>query len=310
MNMSAVLALQVLVMFLLVGIGYAMFRAGKITMEGNRVIGNILIYLSLPAVILKSLMVERTAAHTEALVWGTAIAFLLLVLAAVVARLVCGRDAVGNFAGTFSNPSFFGIPLIVATIGEKSVFYNVGFIALMNMGQWTYGVSLLTREHGEPAPTPRDVARSIVTAPFMVAALVGIALYASQLALPGVVTTCLDDVAALNTPLAMFMIGVYLAQTDVRRMFTRVANYRVSLARIVVAPLASLALLTVLPIPSYHMRMALLIASACPVGANVAVYAQLHDADYSYAVETVVISVLLSILTVPAVVGLANAVWA
>ena len=31
-NMSAVLALKVLVMFLLVGIGYALFRAGKITM--------------------------------------------------------------------------------------------------------------------------------------------------------------------------------------------------------------------------------------------------------------------------------------
>jgi predicted permease len=309
MNMSAMLALQVLVMFLLVGIGYAMFRAGKITMEGNRVIGNILIYLSLPAVIVKSLMVSRTAAHTEALVWGTAVALLLLVVAAVVARIVCGRDAIGNFAATFSNPSFFGIPLVVATVGAKSVFYNVPFIALMNIGQWTYGVSLITREQGEPAPSARDVAHSIVTAPFMIAALIGIVLYATQLPLPGVVGTCLDDVAALNTPLAMFMIGVYLAQTDLRRMFTRVANYRVSLARIVVSPLASLALLSVLPIPSYQMRMALLIAAACPVGANVAVYAQLHDADYAYAVETVVISVLLSIATVPAVVGIANAVW-
>ena len=59
----------------------------------------------------------------------------------------------------------------------------------------------------------------------------------------------------------------------------------------------------------YQMRMALLIAAACPVGANVAVYAQLHDADYAYAVETVVVSVLLSIVTVPLVVGLANLVW-
>ena len=55
--------------------------------------------------------------------------------------------------------------------------------------------------------------------------------------------------------------------------------------------------------------LALLIAAACPVGANVAVYAQLHDADYAYAVETVVVSVLLSIVTVPLVVGLANLVW-
>ena len=107
----------------------------------------------------------------------------------------------------------------------------------------------------------------------------------------------------------MFMIGVYLAQTDVRRMLARVANYRVALARIVVSPLFSLALLSVIPGMPYQMRMALLIAAACPVGANVAVYAQLHDADYAYAVETVVVSVLLSIVTVPLVVGLANLVW-
>ena len=98
MNMSAVLALKVLVMFLLVGIGYALFRAGKITMEGNRVIGNILIYLSLPAVIIKSLLIEHTAEHTAALVEGTAVSLLLLVLAAVVARIVCGKDAIGNFS--------------------------------------------------------------------------------------------------------------------------------------------------------------------------------------------------------------------
>ena len=92
-------------------------------------------------------------------------------------------------------------------------------------------------------------------------------------------------------------------------MFRRVANYRVSLARLVVAPLVSLAILTLLPLPSYEMRMALLIAASCPVGSNVAVYAQLHDSDYAYAVETVVISVLLSIVTIPVVVGLANALW-
>lgn len=309
MQMSIVLAKQVLVMFALVGVGYAMFRAHKISMEGNRVIGNVLIYLSLPAIIIKSFMVERTPEHAFTLVLGTAVALVLLVLAAVVARVVCGRDAIGNFAGTFSNPSFFGIPLVVATVDAKSVFYNVGFIALMNIGQWTYGVSLLTHQNGEPSPTPRQVLRDVATAPFMIASLVGVVLFCTQPPLPDVVTTCLDDVAALNTPLAMFMIGVYLAQTDVRRMLARVANYRVALARIVVSPLFSLALLSVIPGMPYQMRMALLIAAACPVGANVAVYAQLHDADYAYAVETVVVSVLLSIVTVPLVVGLANLVW-
>ena len=35
MSMPATLALQIVVMFMLVGVGFAMFRAGKITMEGK-----------------------------------------------------------------------------------------------------------------------------------------------------------------------------------------------------------------------------------------------------------------------------------
>ena len=303
MAMSLLLAQRVLVMFALAGVGFAMFRAGKITLEGNRTIGNILIYLSLPAVIIKSLMVGRTVENAVALAEGAGVALVLIVVAGLSARLACRRVGIGNFAGTFSNPSFFGITLIAATIGEACVFYNAGFIFLMNIGQWTYGVSLLTGER------ERISWRDVLLAPFTIAMLVGLVLFSAQPPLPVVVTDCLGFVADLNTPLAMFSLGVYLAQVNPRAMFRRVANYRVSLARLVVAPLVSLAILTLLPLPSYEMRMALLIAASCPVGSNVAVYAQLHDSDYAYAVETVVISVLLSIVTIPAIVGLANALW-
>ena len=57
------------------------------------------------------------------------------------------------------------------------------------------------------------------------------------------------------------------------------------------------------------MKLALLLAIACPVGSNVAVYAQLHGKDYGYAVETVVISTLLSVVTIPAIAWLASQIW-
>jgi predicted permease len=57
------------------------------------------------------------------------------------------------------------------------------------------------------------------------------------------------------------------------------------------------------------MKLAVLLAAACPVGSNVAVYAQLHGKDYPYAVETVVLSTLFSILTIPAIVSLAGVLW-
>ena len=55
--------------------------------------------------------------------------------------------------------------------------------------------------------------------------------------------------------------------------------------------------------------LALLLAAACPVGSNVAVYAQLYEKDYPYAVETVVFSTILSIASIPFVIWLSSLVW-
>ena len=52
--------------------------------------------------------------------------------------------------------------------------------------------------------------------------------------------------------------------------------------------------------------LALLLTGAAPVGANVAVYAQLHGKDYVYATKTVVNSTLLSLLTMPLMVLVAQ----
>lgn len=302
--MSLILVQRALVMFLIAGLGFALFRAGKITLEGNRTIGNILIFLSLPAVIVRSLMVERTMENGLAIAEGTIVSLVLALISAIVARAVCRKDAVGTFAATFSNPGLFGIPLIVAALGQDAVFYAASFIAIMNLGQWTYGVSLLTGRREALG------LRQVLFAPFMIAILIGLALFAAQPPLPMLVVDCLDFVAALNTPLAMIATGVYLAQVDLAEIVTKVGAYRTSLARLAITPLVSLLVLTLLPIPNYALRMTLLIAISTPVGFNVAVYAQLHNADYGYAVETVVVSVILSIVTIPLIVGLANLLWA
>ena len=304
MQMSLTLAQQVLVMFLLSGMGFLMFRSGKITMEGNRCFGNVLIYLSLPAVIIKGFMVDRTPQSELALGLSILLGVGAVVLGALLARLLLGKDAIGNFSATFSNPSFFGIPLVTSILGQGPIFYMTGFIAAMNVGQWTYGVYLLTGER------PKLTARELLTSPFDIAIVVGLLLFLTQPSLPSVITNSLDFVAALNTPLAMFTMGVYLAHVDLKAMFRRLSLYRITAARLLVIPLVTLACLSLVPDKYESMKLAILIAQACPVGLNVAVYAQLHDADYVYAVETIVMSVLFSVVSIPVVVWVAQLFWA
>ena len=82
--------------------------------------------------------------------------------------------------------------------------------------------------------------------------------------------------------------------------------YLLSAVRLFIIPIICMAVLFFLPQEFAEMKMALLIVAACPTGSNVAVYAQLYDSDYSYAVETVIISTLLSIISIPLIVQLAE----
>ena len=303
--MILILVKQILQMFLLAGIGYLLFKGGKISLEGSKTIGNILIYGSLPAVIINGFRIERTAEHVSGLLWSAAAALTIVLLSILISHFVFRKDGVAAFATSFANPGFFGLPLIVASLGQGAVFYAAPFIAFLNIGQWTYGVSRL---NGQPVLQGFQP-KKLIKAPFVIAILVGIFLFATQLPLPAIVENCLSNVAGLNTPLAMFTVGVYLAQTDLVKMFGRRTLYLVSALRLLVIPVLSLLILSLLPSSMHVMKTVLLIVAACPVGSNVAVYAQLHGKDYPYAVETVIISTLLSIVTIPFILYLSTLLW-
>ncbi len=303
MNTVMTLIMQTLTMFLLAAVGYGLFRTGKITPEGNKVLGNLLIHIALPCVIINSFIVERTVERMIGLLFSALGAAVILFISILCARIFFKKDPIAHFGAAFSNPGFFGIPLILSSIGNDGVFYIAAFVAFLNLLQWTYGVAVMTGKQGGLT------FKSVIKAPFMIAIVVGLLLFFTAIPLPGVITKTLGYIKELNTPLAMFTVGVYLAQTDLKKMFFRKSLYAVSAVRLLVVPAIVLLLMWLVPQSWYDMKLALLIAAACPVGSNVAVYAQLHGKDYPYAVETVVVSTLLSILTIPLVTWLAQLLW-
>jgi len=314
MNATTLLLIQqVLIMFLLAAVGYICFRTKKITMEGSRNIGNILIYLSLPCVIINSFLVDFSKEKLLGLLYSSLAAAGIVLVSIIVSRLFFSKDAILCFSSSFSNPGFFGIPLIVASLSNGAVFYVASFIVFVNLMQWSYGVALLTIKPSaekEKGAWKKYIpsAKRLFTAPFMIACIIGLIFFLTGLEMPALLRTGIQHIANLNTPLAMFTIGIYLAQTNPVKMFKNPKLYLLSLVRLIIIPLVSMLVLFLIPASYAEMRMALLIVAACPVGSNVAVYAQLYDSDYSYAVETVIISTLLSIITIPLVVQLASMV--
>lgn len=287
---------QTLVMFILAGIGFLLFKGHKITLEASKSLGNILIYIVLPSVIIKGFLVERTAQRLMALGISALAAAVTLGISVLISRLLFKKDPISHFASSFSNPGFFGVPLIIASISQGAIFYIAFFVGLLNLLQWTYGVAIMTGEKGS--------LKGLVKAPFFYAIVIGLVLFFTQLPLSKIVTSALTSLTNLNTPLAMFTVGIYLAQTNPKTLFGRKETYLVCLSRLVIIPLACIPLLAFIPSGFTELKLAVLLAISCPVGSNVAVYAQLHQKDYGYAVETVVLSTLFSLASIPLVQAL------
>ena len=303
MSLASTVSYQVVIMFLLAGIGALMFRAGKISLEGSKSIGSILVNLSLPAVIINGFLVERTPERITGLLLSALLAAVTLALAILAARVCFRKDPMAQFAAAFSNPGFFGIPIILSCLDNGAIFYIAAYVAFLNLLQWSYGVSLLT------GATENITPKRLLTAPFVIAIEIGAFFFLTGFPVPGILAKAVTHLANLNTPLAMFATGVYLAQTDPKKMVRKAVLYKISVVKLLVVPLLAMVMLALLPKAYFDLKLTLLIAAACPTGTNIAVYAQLHDRDFGYAVETVAVTTILSLLTLPLITQLAIALW-
>ena len=294
METALIVFRQTVVMFLYMFAGYILFKTGRMTIKGSRDIASLLVYLVIPTVIVNSFCVERTGEKATELLQSTFIAALSLVISMAIAALIFRKDPVANFGGAFSNAGFIGIPLVQAAFGDQAVFWIVGMITLVNMLQWSYGVRIIT---GEKSATGL---KHLIVNPILVGTMIGLAVFVSGIGghLPDVCRTTLAGISSLNAPLAMIVLGSYLAQADLRKTVTSLHLYWISAVRLLIIPAVTLAVFSFIPFRQ-DMILTIFIAAATPIGANVAVYAQLYDRDYPYACQTVVLTTLLSIATLP-----------
>lgn len=284
---------QIVIMFVYMAIGGLLFQKGLITKEGSKSLANLLLYAVLPCVVVKSFCVARTPERMSGLLVSFLAAFGILLLAMAVSHLLFKKNPIDDFGAAFSNAGFMGFPLVAAVQGSEAIFYAAGFVALLNALQWTYGQSLISGDPSYRSP------KAILKNPLVLSLLLGILIFCFELPVPAIASDLLAALAALNAPLAMVILGVYLAQTDAKTLFNDPHLYVVAAARLVLIPLLTARMLKLLPAQYAAITTTLVIVAAAPIGSNVAVYAQKLGKDYAYAVRGVCLSTLLSAITMP-----------
>ena len=295
---------QIVLMFIYMMIGFLLYKKKFVTKQGSKELGLILLYVILPVVIVKAYLVTFSAELLRGLALSFAASLLVLLLSMLLSRIVFrSKYPIEQFSSAFSNAGFIGIPLVEMTFNDSmAVFYVSSFVALLNILQWTYGIVVMTGKRDSIAP------KKITTNPIVISFIVGIILFFLPVELPEVLNSAVAAVSSMNAPVAMIILGTYLAQMKLRELFTDRMVYLCAVMRLIVIPLATAAVLALIP-GNEMLKMSVLIVAATPVGSNVAIFAQMEEMDYTQAVKDICLSTLLCIVTIPLVVSAAGVLF-
>lgn len=304
MNMSA-LYTQIAVMFLLICVGAFCYKRKIITDSGSAQMSSLVMTIVMPAVIINSFCRDFDPEMAGNLVTSLILSAILLAVSVLLATLVFRKDtpdyADKRMCVIFSNNGFMALPLLQAIYGDDGVFIGSINIVATNILLWTFGVWLLSRASGKSGGGISW--RKIVLNPGTLGLFVGLAIFLTSFHVPEIVEDTLVFLSNLNTPLAMIVLGVYLAQSNLLEIMRDRSMYVVSLCRLVVIPLVSIALLAVLPFDKTVSGM-LVISIATPCAVASSMFAQMYGTNYQYSSRIIAFSTLLSAISMPIMLSL------
>lgn len=299
-----VLIQQTALVFLMMALGFYAYKRRIVTTEGSRMLSNLVTGVILPLNIVASAGVEAGGDTLRQVLEGLAILFVCYVAGIVICNLIAraahmtpGVRAVFVSTAVFPNSVFIGLPFCVALFGQECAVYAAAAVLAYNVLFFTYGVALFH-------PGEKFNWKSLVT-PVNIGTLVSVVLLATGWQLPALAQDLCSTVGAASTPLALMIVGIMVAENDLKEIFSRPMLYFITAMRNVLFPLALLAALALLR-PDKTMAMCILIMASTASGSMAAVIARQTDTEPQLAGQAVVQDTLFLAVTLPPLLLLAD----
>ena len=296
---------QVMMLFLMMIAGYCLGKAKLLPKSALASLTNLVIYLALPCMLIGAFEMEATAERVHGFLWVLAATVLVHLLNFAVAHICLrdpddGRKRVLVDCAVFSNCGFMGYPLLASLMGDIGLFYGSAYNLIFTSLLWTLGLSYLQKKG------PLQL-RKLFLNPGILGMALGFSVFLFQIHLPPVLESTVDYLGNIAVPLPMLIIGCQLAHADLRKLLHDRWSWAGAALRLLVLPLMALAILALLGLRG-DMLMATVICAAAPPAAIVAMLAENCGRDPVLASGVGSFHTLLSVITMPVVVSIAQIV--
>ena len=308
MQISLILMREIVQLFIILLMGYIIVRAKLLRPEDSRSLSVVMVYLLTPCVIINAFQVEYTPQVMAGLIFSFAISIAAHILFLLLTRLLAGPlhlDVIERTAVIYTNAGILVIPLVNALLGPEYVIYSCAFIVVQQVLIWTHCRSLLCGTRGMEW-------RKLFLNVNIIAIVAGCAVFLLRVPLPALINDTLGTLGDMFGPLGMLLAGMVIADTPLRRLFTTPRNYLPVLLRLLAFPLVTVLLLRAAGAAGWiadgkNILMIVYLACITPACATVTSLAQLYDRNAAYSSALYVLTTLLSIVTMPVMIGVYDA---
>lgn len=305
MQISLLLMEEIAKLFVIMLMGYVVVKAGLMKSSESKSISVIMVYLVIPCVILNAFQVEYTPDVQKGLILAcvaaVAVHILFLIVTALLKRPL-HLDVIERATVIYSNAGILVIPLVQELLGQEYVIYSSAYIAVQLILIWTHCKNMLCDEG-------RLEWKKVFLNVNIISIIVGVVLFVCRIQLPSGAQDVLNMMNNMIGPIGMLLAGMVIAEVPLKTVFIRKRSYLSAVLRLLIYPVLVLGLMKAFQIfagipDSRQILLTVYLASITPACATVTSMAQLYDKDAAYASSLYVLTTLLSIVTMPVMVGL------
>lgn len=292
---------EMLTLYCIAILGWAARKRNILSKESIAVLTHLLLYITLPALILHSLNITLSMSFLKDFIWLMTLSAYICILSGIIAsyfskksRLPAHQKSVYESLMIFGNQGFIGYAVSFILLGETGIIYLTVFNICYLIFIWAYGIHLFTRK--------KDVInwRAVLVNPGILSTVVGLILLFLPFTWPAFIAGTLESVGKMTVPLSMILIGALVANVKLKTFFTSLKDKHLwmsSMLRLLFFPLLLLPF-SLLPIP-FSVLLIALIVSGMPSAPTICIYAQKYGGDSLFASLGVLLTTALCILTIP-----------
>ena len=290
-----------LTMFTCIVIGYVLNKLKLLPENADTVLAKTETYVLVPALNISTFMNYCTVESLSSYRPFLTVSVILITVAISIAIPLSGmftKDSyqrnIYKYALTFGNFGFLGNAIVPIILGEEFLYPYLLFTLPLNAMCYIWGLSLLV-----PAGNSNNIFKNLLN-PCVISIGIGavLGLTGMQPVIPSFAKLTLSNLSACMGPIAMILTGFVAAKYRIGDLLNKPFVYLATLFRLILLPVAFLAVLVLLGIDALIIKMCLF-AYATPLGLNTVVFPTAYNKDASTGASMALISHTLCVVTIP-----------